>query len=438
MRELHKNYGLLIVFVSVFLFCVLGLVSFAKSSGSSARFLYKTHSSSTHASLLNNDGTTKALVVPSGLSHIVSEVVFHSSSVGMGTQDPFFSFYSVEAIDAETYLTNLLQSVGGATSLFYATDGRASFQYPQNLLPRLQDQSCVGSCYAHSATYVLQAARKVYTATLTDHEVSAETLVSIQETMAPSRAWIQFYYKRIFKNILADSPLSQGGHPIAALIAVRVLGAPLESQYAYPSQYYRGFKRVSRNGVTYYECKAPHVDDAVLSDVFQKYALPPSNGVSSLAKVYGYDKFQPKILFHEEQKMLKAVACSFSIEGTCLLAYGEHTYDNWKTMSLGFVTRLRQALADGLGVAIGIPVFYSWARSGYSYRLPWPVAVDEQITGYHALSGVNFTLTSADCTDNAALNVYWDGTALADAGCVILRNSWGENAGELIVIEQKV
>ena len=38
MRELHKNYGLLIVFVSVFLFCVLGLVSFAKSSGSSARF----------------------------------------------------------------------------------------------------------------------------------------------------------------------------------------------------------------------------------------------------------------------------------------------------------------------------------------------------------------------------------------------------------------
>ncbi len=122
MRELHKNYGLLIVFVSVFLFCVLGLVSFAKSSGSSARFLYKTHSSSTHASLLNNDGTSKALVVPSGLSHIVSEVVFHSSSVGMGTQDPFFSFYSVEAIDAETYLTNLLQSVGGATSLFYSTD----------------------------------------------------------------------------------------------------------------------------------------------------------------------------------------------------------------------------------------------------------------------------------------------------------------------------
>ena len=430
MRELHKNYTLLIVAVCVFLFCVLGLVSFARNSGSSGRFVYSSHATSTHASLLNSDGTTKPLVVPSGLAHVVAEIVFHSSSVGMGSDDPFFTFYNVEQV-ALLYLSNLLQSVGGAAALFYTLDTRPSYTPPPNLLPALQDQSCVGSCYAHAAAYTLQAARKMYSASLAGGlgEVEPAVLISIQETLAPSRAWIAYYYKRIFKNILADSPLSQGGHPIAALLAVKVLGSPLESQYSYPSEYYRGFQKTTRSGITYYACQPPHVSDAVLSNVFQKYAQAPAGGVAALARIYGYDTFQPKILFHDETKMLDAVACSFSIEGTCALAYGAHTAANWQTMSEGFVKRLRQALMDGLGVAIGIPVFASWAMSGYAYRLPFPVSVDDQVTGYHAMGAVNFTLTSDECTDRSDLNVYWDGSQMADAGCVTLRNSWGETAG---------
>ena len=436
MRELHRNYTLLIVAVCVFLFCVLGLVSFARSSGSSGRFVYSSHSSSTHAALLNNDGTSKSLVVPSGLAHVVSEIVFHSSSVGMGTDDPFFTFYSVEQVDALMYLSNLLQSVGGAAKLFYALDNRSTYTQPPNLLPVLQDQSCVGSCYAHAAGYALQAARKMYSAALHGGlgEVEPAVLIRIQETLAPSRAWIAYYYKRIFKNILADSPLSQGGHPIAALLAVRVLGSPLESQYSYPSEYYRGFQKTTRSGITYYACQPPHVSDSVLSDVFQKYAQAPAGGVAALARIYGYNTFEPKILFHDQSKMLHAVACSFSIERTCATAYGSHTAANWQSMSEAFVKRLRQALMDGLGVAIGIPVFASWARSGYAYQLPFPVDVNDQVTGYHAMAAVNFSLTSEECTGRSDLNVYWNGSAVADAGCVTLRNSWGESAGACRVI----
>lgn len=431
MRELHRNYTLLIVAVCVFLFCVLGLVSFARSSGSSGRFVYASHSASTHAALLNNDGTSKSLVVPSGLAHVVSQIVFHSSSVGMASDDPFFTFYSVEQVDALLYLSNLLQTVGGASALFYALDTRTSYTQPPNLLPALQDQSCVGSCYAHAAAYTLQAARKMYSANLSGglDEYPPSVFIKIQETLAPSRAWIAYYYKRLFKNILAASPLSQGGHPIAALIAVRVLGSPLESQYSYPSEYYRGFKKTTRSGITYYACQPPHVSDSVLSNVFSKYAQAPAGGVAALARMYGYDTFQPKILFHAQDKMLDAVACSFSIDGTCALAYGDHTAENWQLMSEGFVKRLRQALMDGLGVAIGIPVFASWAMSGYAYQLPFPVDVDDTVTGYHAMAAVNFTLTSEQCTSASDLNVYWDGSQVADAGCVTLRNSWGEDAG---------
>lgn len=277
MRDLHRNYTLLIVAVCVFLFCVLGLVSFARSSGSSGRFVYASHSSSTHAALLNNDGTSKSLVVPSGLAHVVSQIVFHSSSVGMASDDPFFTFYSVEQVDALLYLSNLLQTVGGASALFYALDTRTSYTQPPNLLPALQDQSCVGSCYAHAAAYTLQAARKMYSANLSGglDEYPPSVFIKIQETLAPSRAWIAYYYKRLFKNILAASPLSQGGHPIAALIAVRVLGSPLESQYSYPSEYYRGFKKTTRSGITYYACQPPHVSDSVLSTCFQSMHKRP-------------------------------------------------------------------------------------------------------------------------------------------------------------------
>ena len=441
MRQHHKDYSLLVCIICVFFFCVLGLVTFARNSGSSARFVYSSQSASTHTSLLNDDGTAKQLVVPSGLAHIINQVVFHSSSLEDTVKDPFFTFYTVDKEDAVLYLSNLLYSVGGAANLFYAIDNRTVYTPPPNLLPELQDQSCVGSCYAHAAAYTLTAARKMLSARMVDgvDQVPPSVLINIQENMAPSRAFIQYYYKRIFKSILGSSPLTQGGHPVAALLAVKKLGCPLESQYSYPSDYYRGFKKTTRNGLSYYTCKAPHVSDATLADVFQKYAVAPPGGVVALSKIYGYDTFQPKILYHNEDGMLDAIACSFSIENACKYAYSS-AFDetSWKPMSYGFVTRLRQALSDGLGVAIGIPVFDEWSMSGYSYKLPFPVNPNTaQVTGYHAMAGVNFTLTSDECTEFSNLNVYWDGSQMADAGCVTLRNSWGEHAGDLCIVYTK-
>lgn len=263
-------------------------------------------------------------------------------------------------------------------------------------------------------------------------DVPPESLIKIQENMAPSRAWVQYYYKRVFKPLFMDSVLSQGGHPIASLIVVRILGAPLESQYRYPEAYYRGFKKTTKNGYTYYQCSPPHVTDDVLSDVFQKYAKPPPGGVVALAKVYNFEKFVPKLLHNDQSKSLFTIACAFSVPNACTQAYGTPSLVEWKAFSQPFVRRLRHVLSEGFGIAIGIPVFASWSLTGYPYKLPFPVPTNDAVTGYHAMSAVSFTVTSSNCTDRSDLNVYWDtdSGSLKDAGCLILRNSWGDDAGK--------
>lgn len=164
-----------------------------------------------------------------------------------------------------------------------------------------------------------------------------------------------------------------------------------------------------------------------------QYAKPPPGGVVALAKVYNFDKFVPKLLHDDESKSLVTIACAFSVSNACTQAYGSPSLSGWKTFSQPFVQRLRQALSNGYGVAVGIPVFASWALSGYSYKLPFPVPSNDMVTGYHALSAVSFTTDSSNCTERADLNVYWDASSgsLKDAGCVILRNSWGADAGRL-------
>lgn len=148
--------------------------------------------------------------------------------------------------------------------------------------------------------------------------------------------------------------------------------------------------------------------------------------------MYSFNKFVPKLLHDDQSKSLVTAACAFSISNACMQAYGTPSFEHWKTFSQPFVRRLRQVLSEGYGVSVGIPVFGSWALSGYSYKLPFPLPTNEFITGYHALSAVSFTTTSENCTTRDDLNVYWDAdsASLQDAGCLILRNSWGADAGK--------
>lgn len=142
-----RNYTLLFIAFFVFLFCVFGLVNFAASSSAAGRFTFRTGSTNIETALLNEDGTEKSLTVPSNLAYTVQQIVFHSSSLGVDRDDPFFSLFTTEPVDALYYLDNLLSSVGGAESLFLPLNStQTDFAPPPNLEPQLQDQVCGNKC----------------------------------------------------------------------------------------------------------------------------------------------------------------------------------------------------------------------------------------------------------------------------------------------------
>lgn len=139
-----RNYTLLFIAFFVFLFCVFGLVNFAANSSAAGRFTFRTGYKNITTSLLNKDGTERSLVVPSDLAYAVQQIVFHSSSLGVDMDDPFFNLFTTEPVDALLYLDNLLSSIGGATTLFLPLNGTLSdFNPPPNLEPQLQDQVCL-------------------------------------------------------------------------------------------------------------------------------------------------------------------------------------------------------------------------------------------------------------------------------------------------------
>lgn len=139
-----RNYTLLFVAFFVFLFCVFGLVRFAANSSATGRFTFRTAHKNITTALLNKDGTEKALTVPSDLAFTVQQIVFHSSSLGVDLDDPFFSLFTTESIDALLYLDNLLSSIGGAESLFLPLKTeQTTYTPPPNLEPELQDQVCL-------------------------------------------------------------------------------------------------------------------------------------------------------------------------------------------------------------------------------------------------------------------------------------------------------
>jgi hypothetical protein len=210
----------------------------------------------------------------------------------------------------------------------------------------------------------------------------------------------------------------------------------LEEQYDYPSSYYSGmqmtpFPTDSCENCVVYKCVPPHVDDDQLSDAYDKYVLPPPGGVVALAKIYGFDRFGVKLL-HTNKTVVDAVACAFSssIEGSCENTYGAFSEASWDSFSTLYVTTIRRWVSAGLSPVIGIPVFDTWSADGYPEILPFPVPDTAKPIGYHALAICNFSLTTDDCASSlntAHYNVY--GAAHSDAGCLKLRNSWGEDVG---------
>lgn len=439
--------GRAIVIPFLLICALLAVISFARQSGATSRFTYASTYKSIDEKLLNADGTPRLSTVPNQLASIMKDVVFNNVHLNAG-EISFYNFFSdgmqggYPGLTPKIWIMMLLQSIGGSDVLYQAPhtvpgDGTTP---PPNLLPPLALQGCVGSCYANAMQYSYQAALATTIKNLTLAgglgEIEPSVIINLEHHMRLSRPWLTWMYKRAFKVLLQDSPLSQGGHPLAVGLAVRSVGAPLEEQYDYPSSYYNGLKLTpvsteSCENCVVYKCIPPHVEDAELSDAFDKYVLPPPGGVVALAKIYGFDRYGVKLL-HPNDTVVATMACAFSVdvEVSCEEAYGGFTDLSWSSFSSQYVKTMRGWVSAGFAPTIGIPVFDTWSSTGYSSIIPFPVPSTAKIIGYHAMAVVNFTTTTTDCVSNIqtqALNVY--GAQYLDAGCLKLRNSWGNDVG---------